>query len=215
MKKIRRKLSVVLIAAVLLFGNDSLSMAGVSQKAGALKVQASISAQNVAVGKQISVHAKTKKVKYVSSNPKIASVTQSGTITGKKAGTVTIQVKRSGYQSASFSLEVTNSSRMPSLPVALDEVQLSGQKLAKNSSGKMIYSAVVQNRAAKGTVKKIVYYYTVKAAVSVTADSSSGSAVKKTEYQTKTVTLTAKNIKPKKSQQGFPVQAITQESFLR
>ena len=120
----------------------------------------------VRVGKTVSVvNSNTKKktgagYSYSSSNSAIACVNSEGVVTGKRSGEVQIKVKYQGKQKK-LDLTVKSAKGKPELPVALDEVALQGVRMKKNAKNGYTYSAVVRNRAKKGAIKKIVYYYRV------------------------------------------------------
>lgn len=156
MRKICSILMLVLAAVMLsLLGKDV-------QTADAKSVKASVAAKKLSVGKQLTIQAKTGQVHYQSSDSTIASVSSAGVVTGKKAGDVTITVKRSGYQPKKISLEVKAVKRKPSLDVALDEVVLQSATMKKTGDHSYQYSAVVKNMAKSGKVAKIEYYYRIQ-----------------------------------------------------
>lgn len=132
------------------------------QTASAKTVKASVSGKRVKVGGQLSIKAGTKGVRYQSSDSAVASVNASGVITGKKAGKVTITVKKAGYQSKKIALTVKAVKGKPSLDVALDEVQLTSPKIKKTGENSYQYSAVIKNTAKQGKVLKVKYYYQVQ-----------------------------------------------------
>lgn len=114
------------------------------------KVVAKLSAASVKVGQRIQTISKTSKVSYTSSNSMIASVDAKGVVTGKKAGKVSISVKRQGYTTKKLTLTVKKNSNKPgTLPVSFSEVE------TKQQNG-TIY---VCNKSKSGKIKKIVYYY--------------------------------------------------------
>ena len=117
------------------------------------KVTATITKESVTVGKQIHIETKTKNVRYTTSDPMIATVSDEGVITGKKAGNVVIAVKKSGYQSKKFEVSVKEYGKYPSIPVTLDEA---GIELEYGSEE---IRAVIGNYAETGSIKKIEYVY--------------------------------------------------------
>lgn len=148
---------VMLLAAVILFfaGSDA-------QRAEAKTVKASVAAKQLSVGKQLSIQTKTQQVRYQSSDTTIASVSDQGVITGKRAGKVKITVKKSGYQPKQIMITVRTAKGKPTLDVALDEVRLQAVKMKKIGDHQYQYSAVVQNTAKQGKIAKIEYYYRIK-----------------------------------------------------
>lgn len=130
--------------------------------AEAKAVKASVSAKQISVGKQVSIRSATEQVHYQSSDSTVASVSEQGVVTGKQAGRVKITVKRQGYQPKEISLVVRAAKGKPSLEVALDEVRLQSVKMKKTGDHRYQYSAVVQNKAEKGKIAKIEYYYRIR-----------------------------------------------------
>ncbi|MCH5267696.1 MAG: transglutaminase domain-containing protein [Lachnospiraceae bacterium] len=128
-------------------------------------VPAKLSKKTVTVGNQVSVKTSLKGVKFVSSNTVVASVSSDGVITGKKAGNVQIQVKRSGYKTAVCKLTVKKKERGPELPVSLDEVEQRQIKMTKSSNGTPKYQASIKNKAKKGKIRKIEYHYEIQSEV--------------------------------------------------
>lgn len=204
LKKVGRTL-FVLLPMVLVF-----SIGSQSQIAGAKTVQASVSVKQLSVGKQLSIHSKTDRVSYQSSDSTIASVSGEGVVTGKSAGKVTITVRRSGYQSKKIALTVKQGKRTPSMEVAFDEIRLQSVRMKKTGDHQYQYSAVVCNNAKQGKVIRIEYYYQIQvqelvvetstgqAHTSTQAASNAISASDKTTNwvsRNRTVVLTAKNLK--------------------
>lgn len=165
------------------------------------ELQVKVPTKQVTVGNQITVKVKEEGVTFSSSNREVAYISKKGVITGKKAGNATITVKCSGYKTYSCQITVKKNGRKPSLPVALDEVTLTSEKLEKDKNGTMKYSAIVKNTAKKGTVKKIEYYYEANIATGEQNVSTGGAITTGSAVTTKktTVHITAKNIKPGKS----------------
>lgn len=134
-------------------------------QSGSKDLAAVLSHDTVRVGKTVSVlNTNTKKpysgFTYSSSDSSVAYVNKDGVVTGKKPGEVQIKVKYKGSQKK-LNLTVKAVKNKPELPVALDEVALQGVKMKKSAKNGYTYSAMVKNRAKKGTVKKIIYYYHV------------------------------------------------------
>lgn len=126
-------------------------------------VKADISGNQVKIGKQIQIEAKTKNVRFKSSDTAIAAVSKSGIVTGKKEGNVTIKVKRSGYKTKKFTVKVKKNNRKPdSLGVALEEVSIQSARIEKDKKGDLKYEAVIKNNATTGKIKKIQYFYHIQ-----------------------------------------------------
>lgn len=117
------------------------------------KVAAAISSETVTVGKQIHIETKTKNVTYATSDPTIATVSEDGRVTGKKAGAVVIAVKKGGYQPKKFAVTVKAYGKYPSIPVTLDETGI------ELECGSDQISAVITNHAKRGSIQKIEYVY--------------------------------------------------------
>ncbi|MDE5965376.1 MAG: Ig-like domain-containing protein, partial [Lachnospiraceae bacterium] len=115
-------------------------------------VSATISSETVKVGKTVHITAKTKGVTYVSSNREIAYVSEDGTVSGKKPGTVTIHVQKKGYAKKSFKLTVKKNKKLPDVRVACDEIAVSEEL----HEGGLTVS--VKNRASKKADKIVAYY---------------------------------------------------------
>ena len=140
-------------SVLFLFLMATVWMTATNTQAAEKKVTATIASETVTVGKQIRIETKTKNVTYATSDPKIATVSEEGVITGKKAGNVVIAVKKSGYEPQKFSVTVKAYGKYPSIPVTLDEV---GMKLEYGSEQ---IDAVITNRAKSGSIQKIEYVY--------------------------------------------------------
>lgn len=124
-------------------------------------VSAKLSQKTVTVGKQISVTTKTKNVRYTTNNPAVATVSDKGVITGKKAGSAVISVKKDGYQTKKLPVTVRAYGKYPSIPVTLDEMEI---ELDLETSDGQIFAEVC-NRSKSGTVKKIEYTYLITGSV--------------------------------------------------
>lgn len=140
-------------SVLFLFLMATVWMTATNTQAAEKKVTATIASETVTVGKQIRIETKTKNVTYATSDPTIATVSDEGVITGKKAGNVVIAVKKSGYQPRKFSVTVKAYGKYPSIPVTLDQV---GMKLEYGSEQ---IDAVITNRAKSGSIQKIEYVY--------------------------------------------------------
>lgn len=124
-------------------------------------VSAKLPQKTVTVGKQISVTTKTKNVRYTTSNPAVATVSDKGVITGKKAGSAVISVKKDGYQTKKLPVTVRAYGKYPSIPVTLDEMEI---ELDLETGDGQIFAEVC-NRSKSGTVKKIEYTYLITGSV--------------------------------------------------
>lgn len=148
-------------------------------------VQAKLSSGFVKVGNRIQVMAKTSEVNFSSSNTKIASVSSSGVITGKKAGKVTIFVKRQGYRTKKLSLKVKENKGKPkTLPVTLSEVMLK----------KKDNNVYITNCSKNGKIKKIKYYYEQKRTIFIDRPGSPSAAYVSMISQKYSLTVSAKDI---------------------
>ena len=114
--KIKRKiLSFVLIFALL-----------GSLLPSSMAVQAKNSQKTVTMGKSISVYKKG--ATYCSSDSSVAYVDKNGRVTGKKVGTATITVKKSG-SSNSIDVSVKKSAKKKYITVCADEIQIKTNKV--------------------------------------------------------------------------------------
>lgn len=148
-----RTLHVFYPVIIVLFLMSLLWTSKIDAYAAEKKVTATITKESVTVGKQIHIETKMKDVRYTSSDPVIATVSDEGVITGKKAGKVVIAVKKSGYQTKKFEVAVNEYGKYPSIPVTLDEtgieLEYGGEELR----------AVIGNCSETGSIKKIEYIY--------------------------------------------------------
>ncbi|MCM1246212.1 MAG: Ig-like domain-containing protein [Roseburia sp.] len=152
-------LSVVLMAGLFMQSDNIKAETSVS---------AGISARRVSVGSRLRVKAKTSGVSYASSNSTVACVDPQGVVTGKKAGKVTISVRKKGYAAKTFSVRVVKNGRKPAtLPVTFSEISI-------KERGNTV---TVSNRAKKGTIKKIICFYEVPVEEKVPETESGGVAV--------------------------------------
>lgn len=159
-------------------------------------VVATIKTDTIEVGNQAGIET-SGDVTFQSSDTLVACVNDRGVVTGKKQGTVTITVKRKGYQSRQIAINVVKTKKNPNLPVAVDEVAIVSQKLEADENGNMIFSAVIKNMAKKGKIKKVIVSYQAEVAVSGSAVSS-GAVSENGKTSGLVVSLTAKNIRAEK-----------------
>lgn len=176
----KKKIGLGLLAALVVL----LSYEGEAEAKKA--IPARLSARKAAVGKQVSVviaksFMDTENVTYASSDSTVAFVNADGVVTAKQPGKTNIKIKCSGYDPIVCKLEVKNKANKPTLPVALDEVEQQKVKIKKNSSGVQTYYATIKNKAKRGKIRKVEYYYKIQSEAS------------------KTVVLRASNIKAGKS----------------
>lgn len=164
MKKISSILLLVFMTVCLCTINSTTQAAAAKKtdKKSVKPVKASVSKKRLDAGKTLKIHAKTSRVKYSSSNSNIAYVNEEGVITGKRAGEVTITVKRAGYQSKKIPLTIRAVQGKPTLAVACDEVKLRSVKMKKIDGNRYQYSAIIHNTAKKGTIQRISYYYKIE-----------------------------------------------------
>lgn len=182
-------------------------------------IPAKLSAKKTVVGKQVSVKlaksfTDTENVRYASSDSTVACVNAAGVVTAKKPGETQIKIKCSGYEPMVCKLEVKSKANKPTLPVALDEVEQQKVKIKKNSSGVPTYYATIKNKAKRGKIRKVEYYYKIQTEVAVDPKSEQAASPQEASTQTaspqttseptvskvkKTVVLRASNIKAGKS----------------
>lgn len=150
MKKMKK-----LFAAALFLGSLCLflpmQLSGIQVSAKRLPV--SVSGDTVKVGKTLQITSKIKDVYCSSSDTSVATVSETGRITGKKEGKAIIRVKKKGYDAVKFPVTVTKNGRYPSIPVTLDETVTA---LAGHSA---FITAKVTNHSKTGAIRKIVYEY--------------------------------------------------------
>lgn len=155
--------TVLLFLAVwsLLLLSDQLQM---RVQAAEKTVSASLPKETVTVGKQIHIETKMKNVRYKTSDPAIATVSDTGVITGKKAGNAVISVKKGGYRTKKLPVTVRAYGKYPSIPVTLEEM---GIELEVDDA--QIF-ATVRNHSKSGTVKKMEYTCLITGSVSETSE---------------------------------------------
>ena len=151
----------------------------------AVSIKLNVKSKTIKKGKKITLNAKlhpknsTDKIKWSSSDRKIASVSRDGAVTGKRAGTVTITAKASSGKKAYCSITVRE---IKSKKVSLDKKAKNlrkGKKLIlkasvspKNSTDTLIWSSSKSNIASvtsKGVVKGLK-----KGKADITVKTSSG-----------------------------------------
>lgn len=115
----RRRLHYFLLIALMIV---SVCFAETVSVSAAKKISATISATSVKVGKTVQITTKLKNVTFTSSDEKIACVDADGTVSGKKPGTVTISIKKKGYQTKKFKITVKKNKKLPNVRVACDEI---------------------------------------------------------------------------------------------
>lgn len=162
----------------------------------------SLPAKKVKVGYCFCMKIKGSNVSYSSSDPTIACVSRDGYVFGKKSGTVKIKAKTNKGVST-CKVVVSAKKRQPSkLPVAIGEVMQTDVKMKQTDDNKFSFSMRIKNKAKKGKIRKIVYYYSISEKELDTASGNSGkvvsgSAVEESpayNIKSKTVALTARNI---------------------
>lgn len=178
-----------------LFSNN-IALAGNAAKT------VSLPAKKVKVGYCFRMKTKGSNVSYSSSDPTIACVSRDGYVFGKKSGAVTIKAKTNKGVST-CKVVVSAKKRLPSkLPVAIGDVMQTDVKMKQTGDNEFSFSMRIQNKARKGKIRKIVYYYSISAKELDTASGNSGkvvsgSAVEESpayNIRSKTVALTARNI---------------------
>lgn len=106
-------------------------------------------------------------VRYKSSDPSVAYVNETGTVTAKKPGKVHIKVlppkgKAGTYRGKTIPLQVIKKDKFPNLLVALDELVVGEPTLALNNAGELILRVPVKSHA-DAKVKKIKLVYDMTA----------------------------------------------------
>ncbi len=90
----------------------------------------------------------------------------------------------------------------PNLTVPYNKVSLQGEKMEVDADGSVEYKVSVKNKSKKGTIRKVIYTYSITRQKKVTNEVVSGSAtvlVEETVTVPATVKIVAKNIKPGKT----------------
>ncbi len=96
MKSVNKKILIILTIIIGFMLLQCVSIKINSVNAASIKISTSKRTLYVGYGCKLRISGTNKKIKWSSSNTKIAKVTQAGNVTAKKAGTVTITAKVSG-----------------------------------------------------------------------------------------------------------------------
>ncbi|MCI9122775.1 MAG: hypothetical protein HFH35_01670 [Eubacterium sp.] len=197
-KRLQNVSLIILLCMVCLFG---FLVSRTDVRAAGKKIQASISANRVKIGKTVQITSKTQKVSYRCDDTSIVSVSPDGRVTGKKKGTATISIRKKGYETKKITITVAANGRYPTIPVTLDETQI------QVNGGKSKIEAVVKNNASSGTIRKIVYEYqavTYHEAQKETETSSQSAVSVDTDWekQTQTIKFSILDLKPGKSKKA-------------
>lgn len=172
-------------------------------KAATAQVQASLSDAEVKVGNTVKVKSKQKELTYESSDTAIAYVDDKGVITGKKAGTVTITVKKSGYKAAKLTLKVVKKKYKPNIKVVYDEIQVVNAVIADGQ-----YQMQVKNNS-KSSIKKIVFTYQARvvSGYQTMTDPNTGENIEIPVEEKKTLKITTGKIGTGKTSKLYCCQA--------
>lgn len=167
------------------------------------ELNASLTHDSVKVGNQVKVKCKIKGVTYKSSDTAIAYVDAKGVITGKKAGTVTITVRKKGKGSCKLSLTVRKHPHKPDITALYPETKVVGAGISDG-----MYQMKVKN-LSKGKIRKIKYVYRadVVTGESQTVDPETGVTVVNPVIKTKTFQLTADHIRAGATSAAMTCQA--------
>ncbi|MEE1010167.1 MAG: transglutaminase domain-containing protein [Agathobacter sp.] len=158
-----------------------LSPASVSAKT----FSASLQKDKIPVGATTKISCNLDDVTFKSSNREIATVSDSGVITGKKSGSVQITATTSGGSKKSFPLTIVTRKYKPTVVgTTFDDLKFVGRKMTLVSENKYDFSFRIKNTSKTGTIKKIVLHYSYK------LKAADGSDVDKTKI------VVLKNIKP-------------------
>lgn len=168
-----------------------------------VNVTASLSADEVKVGNTVKVKSSLKNLTYKSSDTAVAYVNAKGVITGKKAGTVTITVKKEGYTACKLKLTVVKKKYKPNIVAVYDEVVNTDTGIV---DGK--YRLRVKN-LSKGTIKKIVYTYTADVVTTPkeTVNPETGEVIYTQGIETKQLSITTGKIDAGKTSKVYECQA--------
>lgn len=191
-KNLCRSLAALLLAVAYILSTQSI-LAGAKNIVMPKK-------KSIFVGKSVRVLSETDGVTFSSSNSSVACVSQDGLVFGKKKGVVKIRAKLSGEKMQSCTVTVKERKRLPKkLPVAIGEVVQTNVSMRQQEDGTYTFYSTIANNAQKGSIKKIIYYYSirVKGETLPDDDTATGDAITPLPEENmveKTVTLTAKNI---------------------
>ncbi|MCR4717385.1 MAG: hypothetical protein K5656_09395 [Lachnospiraceae bacterium] len=174
-------------------------------------INATVEKSSIKVGELTKITTTDIDVSYKCSDTKVASVGVDGVVIGKKPGAVKITVSKNGYTSTVIPVTIKKNKYKPNLSVTADEVSLKNTKCTQTVNGKFEYSAYISNNSKSGTVRKVVFYFMINDNVQTneeaSSDSSASTVTGDSSSKAKKVTLTAKNIKPKKKSALVKCQA--------
>ena len=91
--------------------------------------------KSIEVGEQIQLTCGVEGVSFKTSNQEIAYVSPDGVVTGKFAGSVTIQVTKEGYNKAEINLNVKEPSKKPNrIGVCFDEIRVQSASVTADTN---------------------------------------------------------------------------------
>lgn len=144
--------------------------------------------KSIEVGEQIQLTCGVEGVSFKTSNQEIAYVSPDGVVTGKFAGSVTIQVTKEGYNKAEINLNVKEPSKKPNrIGVCFDEIRV--QSASVNADTNEL--CVKVKNCSDETAKKLIYLYQI---TYIQTDETGNETTK-----TKTAKVTTENLKAGKS----------------